>query len=61
MAQVVFNPRSLPQKSVQIPGAKPAVTAFPYKDVGHPEEVDSFRLLVRELRREKQILLEPKK
>ena len=50
MAQVILNPRNLPERSVRIPGAKPPVVTFPYKDLGRPEEVDAFRLLVRELR-----------
>jgi hypothetical protein len=52
MAKVVHDPRTLPERKVPIPGAKPPVTSFPYKDLGHPEEVDSFRLLIRELRRQ---------
>ena len=34
------------------PGAKPPVYSLPYQDQpGQPDEVDSFRTLVRELRR----------
>jgi hypothetical protein len=61
MAKVILNPSSLPERSVRIPGAKPPVAVFPYKDLGHPEEVDTFRLLVRELRRERLPRRESKK
>jgi hypothetical protein len=52
MAKVVVDPKSLPERAVPIPGAKPPVYALPYKDLGHPEEVDAFRKLVREIRRQ---------
>jgi hypothetical protein len=52
MAKVVADPRSLPERAVPIPGAKPPVFRLPYKDAGHPEEVDAFRELLRKLRRE---------
>jgi hypothetical protein len=61
MAKVVLDPRTLPERTVPIPGAKPPVTSFPYKDLGHPEEVDSFRLLIRELRRHQPTLPRPSK
>jgi hypothetical protein len=52
MAKVVLDPRSLPERVVPMPGAKPPVYSLPYKDVGHPEEVDEFRKLIREIRRQ---------
>jgi len=50
MAKVVSDPKTLPPRSIRIPGAKPPVSSFPYKDLGRPGEVDEFRRLVRELR-----------
>jgi len=52
MAKVVVDPKSLPDRAVPIPGAKPPVFSLPYKDLGHPEEVDEFLKLVREIRRQ---------
>jgi hypothetical protein len=52
MAKVVVDPRSLPERAVQVPGAKPPVYSLPYKDIGHPEEVDTFRELIRQIRRQ---------
>jgi hypothetical protein len=52
MAKVVIDPKSLPDRAVPIPGAKPPVFSLPYKDLGHPEEVDEFLKLVREIRRQ---------
>jgi hypothetical protein len=52
VAKVVADPKSLPERSVPIHGAKPPVYSLPYKDLGHPEEVDAFRKLVREIRRQ---------
>lgn len=52
MAKVVFDPKTLPERAAPIPGAKPPVYSFPYKDLGSPEEVDTFRDFVRELRRQ---------
>ena len=52
MAQLVFDPQGLPERVVPIPGAKPRVHDLPYKDLGHPEEVDEFRELIREIRRQ---------
>jgi len=52
MAKVVVDPRSLPERNVPIPGAKPPVYSLPYKDVCHPEEVDTFRDLIRQIRRQ---------
>jgi hypothetical protein len=46
----VVDPRSLPDRAVPIPGAKPPVYSLPYKDNGRPEEVDTFRELIREIR-----------
>jgi hypothetical protein len=51
MAKIVADPRSLPERTVPIPGAKPAVFSLPYRDLGCPEEVDTFRVLIREIRR----------
>jgi len=50
MAKVVVDPRSLPERAAPIPGAKPPVYSLPYKDIGHPEEVDAFRELIRQIR-----------
>ena len=52
MANVVVDPQSLPERADPIPGAKPAVVSLPYKDLGHPEEVDAFRKLIQEVRRQ---------
>jgi hypothetical protein len=52
MAKIVTDPKSLPERDVPIPGAKPPVSSLPYKDLGHPEEVDEFRKLIREIRRQ---------
>jgi hypothetical protein len=52
MAKVVVDPRSLPDRAVPIPGAKPPVFSLPYQDPGHPEEVDEFRKLLRDIRRQ---------
>ena len=51
MAKVVVDPKSLPERAVPIPGAKPPVSSLPYKDLGYQEEVDAFRKLIREIRR----------
>jgi len=53
MAKVVVDPQSLPERAVPIPGAKPPVYSLPYKDIGHPEEVDTFRELIREIRHQR--------
>lgn len=52
VAKVVVDPKSLPDRAVPIPGAKPPVFSLPCKDLGHPEEVDEFRELIREIRRQ---------
>jgi hypothetical protein len=52
MAKVVTDPPSLPERAVPVPGAKPPVYSLPYKNVGHPEEVDTFRELIRQIRRQ---------
>jgi hypothetical protein len=49
MAEIVADPKSLPERAVPIPGAKPPVFSLPHKDLGNPEEVDAFRKLIREL------------
>jgi hypothetical protein len=59
MAKVVVDPKNLPKRAIPIPGAKPAVFSLPHKDLGHPEEVDEFRKLIRDLRRVKQALALP--
>jgi hypothetical protein len=50
MAKVVVDPQSLPERTVPIRGAKSPVYSLPYKDAVHPEEVDIFRELIREIR-----------
>ena len=52
MARIIVDPNSFPERTIPIPGAKPPVYALPYKDLGHPEEVDEFLELVRELRQQ---------
>jgi hypothetical protein len=52
MAKVVVDPKSLPDRAVPIPGAKPPVLSLPYQDLGRPDEVDEFRKLLREIRRQ---------
>jgi len=61
VAKIVLDPKELPNRSVPIPGAKPAVKSFPYRDLGHPEEVDSFRLAIRALRRQQPARTRPTK
>jgi hypothetical protein len=51
MAKIIADPRSLPERAVPIQGAKPPVFTLPYKDLGCPDEVDTFRKLIREIRR----------
>lgn len=51
MAKLVTDPKSLPERTTPIPGAKPPVSSLPYQDLGHPEEVEEFRRLIREIRR----------
>jgi hypothetical protein len=51
MAEIILDPRTLPERALPIPGAKAPVTSLPYKDIGCPEEVDAFRKLIREIRR----------
>ena len=50
MAKVVINSKNLPERAIPIPGAKEPVSSLPYKDLGHPEEVASFRALIRTIR-----------
>jgi len=52
MAKVVVDPKGLPERVNPIPGAKPPVFSLPYRDVGSPGEVDEFRKLIREIRRQ---------
>jgi hypothetical protein len=53
MAKVVVDPKSLPDRAAPIPGAKPPVLSLlPYQDLGRPEEVDEFRKLLHEIRRQ---------
>jgi hypothetical protein len=54
MAKVLIDPKSLPESANPIPGAKPPVFSLPYGDAGSPEEVDEFRKLIREIRRQSQ-------
>jgi hypothetical protein len=51
MAKIVVDPKSLPDRAVPIPGAKPPVFSLPHKNLGHPKAVDEFLKLVREIRR----------
>jgi hypothetical protein len=59
MAKLVFDPKVLPERTMVIPGAKPPVVSFPFQDLGSPKEVDSFRRLIRQLRRQKPIRAKP--
>jgi len=43
VAKLIVDPRSLPDRAVPIPGAKPPVFSLRYQDPGHPDEVDEFR------------------
>jgi hypothetical protein len=52
-ATLIVDPKNLPERQAPIPGAKPPVSSLPYKDLGHPEEVEEFHNLIRELRRQK--------
>ena len=54
VAKLVVDPKSLPNRAVPIPGAKPPVFSLPYQDPGHPGEVDEFRKLLRNIRRQVQ-------
>jgi len=58
MAKLVVDPKSLPDRAVPIHGAKPPVFSLPYQDAGCPEEVEEFRKLLREIRR--QVPIRPK-
>jgi hypothetical protein len=51
MAKLVADPRMLPDRTAALPAVKPPVSSLPYSDVGHPEEVDTFREFIRQLRR----------
>jgi hypothetical protein len=42
----------LPDRAAPIAGAKPPVFSLPYEDLGHPEEVETFGKLIREIRRQ---------
>ena len=57
MAKIILDPRTLPERALPIPGAKPAVSALPYKDIGCPDEVEAFHKLIREIRRHPQMPL----
>jgi hypothetical protein len=50
VAKLILDPKVLPDRTVPIPGAKPPVVSFPFQDLGRPEEVDSFRRFIRDLR-----------
>jgi hypothetical protein len=52
MAKLILDPKSLPERIAPSPAVKPAVKSFPYMDLDHPEEADTFRVLIRELRRQ---------
>lgn len=58
MAKIVVDPRLLPERTAPIPATKPPVFSLPFKDLGHPEEVDTFRAFVRELRQ--RVTAQPK-
>jgi hypothetical protein len=49
---VIVDPKNLPERTARIRGAKPPVYTLPYKDTGHPEEVEAFWKLIREIRRQ---------
>ncbi len=59
MAKLILNPKMLPDRTVPIPGAKPPVVSFPFQDLGSPEEVDSFRRFIRQLRGQRPARLNP--
>ncbi len=61
MAKIVTDPRLLPERATPIPAKKPPVFSLPYKDLGHPEEVDAFLTFIRELRRQEGAGLESQK
>jgi hypothetical protein len=61
MAKFVLGPKVLLERNVSIPGAKPPVFSFPFRDLGHPDEVDSFRRFVRQLRRQTRARAKPPK
>ncbi|MBC7926539.1 MAG: hypothetical protein H7039_12860 [Bryobacteraceae bacterium] len=52
MAKVVDDPGKLPERALPIPGIKPPVMVLRFKDDGHPDEVDAFIRLIREIRRQ---------
>jgi hypothetical protein len=52
MSKLVLDPKALPDRSVPIPGTKPPVVSLPFQDLGNPEEVDTFRRRIRQLRRQ---------
>jgi hypothetical protein len=52
VAKIVVDAKSLPERDIPVPGVKPPVYSLPYKDLGHPEEVDTFRDLLRQIRRQ---------
>ena len=55
MAKVIFDPKTLPERIVPIPGSNAPISILPFKDLGHPEEVESFRELIREIRNQSSI------
>jgi hypothetical protein len=52
MAKLILDLNSLPERIAPSPAIKPPVKSFPYRDLDHPEEADTFRVLIRELRRQ---------
>jgi len=51
MAKIVSDPGLLPERTTPIPTAKPPVRSLPFKDLGDPEEVDTFLAWIRALRK----------
>jgi hypothetical protein len=49
MAKIV-DPRTLPDRKVDIPGLKPPITQFPTIEGLTDKEVDDFNRMIRELR-----------
>jgi hypothetical protein len=52
MAKVIVDPKSLPDCAVSIPGAKAPVFSLLHQDSGHPEEVETFRKVLHDIRRQ---------
>ncbi|MGD1071716.1 MAG: hypothetical protein ABSB15_16405 [Bryobacteraceae bacterium] len=50
MATIIRDLKDLPQVNVPVPGRKPLVLSFPYRDRGNPDEADEFLAFIRDLR-----------